>query len=134
MADVPRAGCWLAVLALALGGCRDEGAAEYERAEARYEQLLASGRLAGDAEFDEILRALERIPPGSSARARADALSRAIERARANRAPRPLSREADGAECTLLAEALGRASGAEREAIARRLEACRPQRDDGHAH
>ncbi|MBI3185356.1 MAG: hypothetical protein HYZ28_24725 [Myxococcales bacterium] len=126
----------LLALLMLLSGCRDEGAQVFERARVRYEALLAEGRRLEDPAFDEVLAELRRVPEGSRASVEARRLEGAIERGRASRIGRPLASAgaaggpelaAKREECAKLAQALGQASGGQREDMVRRLAECRRQ-------
>ncbi|HVE87948.1 MAG TPA: hypothetical protein VND93_34055, partial [Myxococcales bacterium] len=116
----------------------EDGAAAYARARARAEELLRAGTSPADPAFDPVLRELESVPFESRFHADAEALRERLMRVR-TLAPRPLAeRKGDDqdaalvkkeAECVALAEALGRADGGHRAALAQRLDACRAAMD-----
>lgn len=112
-----------ALAACVLCACRDEGRSQYSKARAQYEALIAKGTLPSAPEFEEVIKALDAVPEGSSAKGDARALSTSLSRARGPKVVRPLSPQ--NSVCAALAEKLGPAQGEERARLARQVSECR---------
>ncbi|MHB8877115.1 MAG: hypothetical protein ACYC8T_25750 [Myxococcaceae bacterium] len=146
---------WAAAL-LSLGlfaGCRDEGAKHYRAGYSRYQELVTAGRAPTDPAFDEVLRELAQVPPGSKEHANAQALKDRIGRARAPRLERPLVTPYGSfaedpevgqkrAECEGLARQLGAAPAAEQQRLRVKVLRCQTEQHEieelrhsrGHVH
>ena len=129
-----RAGRCLTLLLLC-ASCKDEGVQQHRQALEKYATCVDRGVAPTDPCFTEVLTLLAAIPPGSTARPRAEALREGLLTARQPRIRTPLAVQGGvhlGPEvltqleqCQRLAEDLGQTAEADRPAKVLKLEACR---------
>jgi hypothetical protein len=123
------------LLVLASSGCKDEGVERYAQALHQYQACVDDGASPNDPRFGEVLKLLDAVPRGSTARVRAEALRGSLERAQAPRLRTPLAIHGGPdlsaevvdqlARCRQLAEQLGTTAPADRPAKLQALDACR---------
>lgn len=136
-----------AITLLLLAACKDEGVEKHQKALTLYGDCMSRGVKPTDPCFAGVLKLLEEIPKGSTARPKADAMREALLTFQQPRLRTPLAIQGGPnlapdvvetlRQCQRLAEKLGQTPEAERPALMRELDACRAtaeKLDIAHVH